>query len=225
MPDISLPGLTPGDPENLLSKESRQRIARAFLEFDLIKHRGLVAVDLGDHWGTPRESEELVKARLDAARFILKVKAEEYGKLSLPPSQYREIVFDLIEECCYSLELSKVQQYLLEAEFRIQAYQDADPVPHPSNIAISAPQLAERQAEGELARKPGRPSGFTSAAGRRRVQDYCSRLNGGRESLAEAANVSGKSIARLLAGQNMDQSIWRKLARAMKTTVEELTKP
>ena len=41
MPNLPLPNLTPGDPENLLSHDARQRIGRACAEYDLIRKRAL----------------------------------------------------------------------------------------------------------------------------------------------------------------------------------------
>jgi hypothetical protein len=60
---------------------------------------------------------EFTESRVQAARVVLRVEAEEYGKLGMPHRDVREIIRTKIEEFVYSLELSATQRDALEAEF------------------------------------------------------------------------------------------------------------
>jgi hypothetical protein len=46
MSNLPLPGLMPGDPENHLSHEARQRIAAALLEYDRMRKQARSAIEL-----------------------------------------------------------------------------------------------------------------------------------------------------------------------------------
>lgn len=136
MSDLPLPGLRPDDPENRLSFDARQRIARAFLEYNLIRQRALSAIDIGGYWNTPQEETEKRKANLEAIRIVLRTEAEEYGKLDLPGREFRDIIRGRIEEAVDSLGFSHVH---LEADLK---------TPLPRKLVFTDPDKIR-----ELARK------------------------------------------------------------------------
>jgi hypothetical protein len=128
MPNLPLPTLVPDDPENLLSSEARQRIARAFLEYDLILKRALAESEMHRRAQSDRGAEaersveaqvyiDLTRARMGACRCVLKAEAEEYGKLNLPGARFREIMHQRIDEMTYSLELTALDGNALASEF------------------------------------------------------------------------------------------------------------
>jgi ribosome-binding protein aMBF1 (putative translation factor) len=73
-------------------------------------------------------------------------------------------------------------------------------------------------------RRSRRPRGLTIASAVERVREFLDRQDDSwsQEKLAERAIVSVESIGRLLAGQPVDRKTWRKVARAMGITYEEL---
>jgi hypothetical protein len=124
-----LPRLTPDDPENRLSDEARQRISAALYDFDRIKKQALAAIEtrylaespggvsFWEYMGTGSAFIELIESRMQAARTVLRVEAEEYRKLGLPGHQFRQIMEEKIEAMVYSMEFSTLQRDALEAEF------------------------------------------------------------------------------------------------------------
>jgi hypothetical protein len=129
MSDLPLPGLTPGDPENRLSHDARQRIGAALVESDRIRKQALSGLEIryraeasGDvrfmeYLATGNAFIDFTESRMKAARVVLRVEAEEYGKLGMPDHDFREIMRTKIEEFVYSLEFSALQRDALEAEF------------------------------------------------------------------------------------------------------------
>jgi hypothetical protein len=189
---------------------------------------------------------DFVESRMRAARIVLLAKAEEYGKLGLPVREFRDIMENEVQAVTYSLEFRDAQKLFLEEEFVVGIHHNIEDLLAATSPAQPSPSIVESNGQPKTSgqnkestpvpnapeatssgaaeqNKSGRPAGLTSEAGRRRVEQHCSRLNGGRERLAELASISGKSIARLLAGEEMSRDTWIKLARAMGTRFEELT--
>ncbi len=127
MPDLPLPELTPGNPENLLSHDARQRIGRAWVEHDLIRKRALSALDTRyraepagcadfmEYLGKGQAGIDFIESRIKAAGVVLRAEAEEYGNLGLPGREFREIMEGSIDEMAYSLEFSTLQRDALKA--------------------------------------------------------------------------------------------------------------
>jgi hypothetical protein len=211
MSDLPLPGLPPNDPENRLSVEARQRIARAFLQYNLIRKRALSAIDLGGHWNTPQEHAEMRNAAMEAVRVVLRAEAEEYGKLGLPGDEFREIMRGRIEEAVYSLEFSHVQRDALEAEFLWLAHQEAE----------ENPRAAESTARLEIVKS--RSISNRSAAAR--VKEYLERNGKIRVVFAQQAGIGEQALRTLINTGASSPSTWATVAGAMNIEISDLLKP
>ena len=133
MPDLPLPELTPGNPENLLSHDARQRIGRAWVEHDLIRKRALSALDTRyraepagcadfmEYLGKGQAGIDFIESRIKAAGVVLRAEAEEYGNLGLPGREFREIMEGSIDEMAYSLEFSTLQRCAQSSGRRIKS--------------------------------------------------------------------------------------------------------
>ncbi len=129
MSDLRLPGLLPDDPKNLLSYASRQRIAKAHMVAERIRTEALstlqtryraehpAGVSFAEYLRRGSAFVELTESDMKAARTVLGTEAEEYRKLGLPDSRYSEIMRGQIEGAVNSLELSRLQNQMLELEF------------------------------------------------------------------------------------------------------------
>jgi hypothetical protein len=160
MSPLPLPGLMPDDPENRLSHDARQRIGAALIESDRIRKQALSALEIryrakasGDvgfmeYLATGNALIDFTESRMKAARVVLRVEAEEYGKLGMPDRDFREIMRTKIEEFVYSLEFSALQRDALEAEFLWSTERERPAVPTdvslpeetPSSIKLTAGQ-------------------------------------------------------------------------------------
>ena len=103
-----LPRLTPDDPENLLSEDSRRRIGRARIHSESLRAKALADVsfdysrntrdddpsDLSDHL---RASASYREAALESIRIVLKAMWDEYAGLGLTAKRLREIMAEEIE--------------------------------------------------------------------------------------------------------------------------------
>ena len=129
MSHLALPLLLPGDPQNLLSSESRQRIQAAFMAAELIKTQALSrlqtrysaepsrGVGFAEYLSSGSALIDLTESTMEAARTVLRAEALEYRRLGLPFSRFREIMRGNIEAAVNSLELSRLQNEALELEF------------------------------------------------------------------------------------------------------------
>ena len=214
MPDLPLPKLTPGDPENRLSHEARQRIARAFLEYDLIRKRALSAIDLGGYWNTPQEETEKRKANLEAIRVVLRTEADEYGKLGLPGREFQEIIRTKIEAAVNSLGFSHVQRDVLEAEFLWPPE-----VTLPDFGGVEASDTPEDEAETESSRS------IESIPGANRVEKYRTTVSGlGKIDFAISLGIDPKTLRSLLKTKETSPETWLAVANGMRMKLDELLK-
>ena len=130
MSDLPLPNISPDNPENKLSKDARHRIGQAVIESELLTAQTLNAIELRwqaeakpddiafwDYLSLGQAHIDFIESRLSAARMVLRVEAEEYGKLGLPGREFREIMRDLVEAWADSREFSHTQRAALEMEF------------------------------------------------------------------------------------------------------------
>lgn len=222
MPDLPLPRLTPDNPENRLSHHARQRIARAFVEYNLILARALSAIDIGGYWNTPQEGIEKNRAALEAIRVVLRVEADEYAKLGLPGREFREIIRTKIEEFVGSLEFSHVQRDVLEAEFLwppevVLPDFGPGPAPSASDGDVEASDTPADEAEIESSRS------IESKAGADRVERYRTTVSGlGKVEFANDIGIDPKTYRNLLKTKKASPETWLTLAHGMHMTREEL---
>jgi hypothetical protein len=205
MPDLPLPGLTPGDPENKLSYEARQRIGRAFLEYNLIRKRALSAIDLGGYWNTPQEHAEMKKAALEAIRVVLRVETEEYAKLGLSGREFREIIGAKIEEAVYSLGFSHVQRDVLEAEFLWSSQRE-----RPAPVAPADVSPEEKN-----------PDSAEHSAGKQ-VRDFMASEDLDISAFADMIHRSQRTVGSVLADVPVGNRTKAAVAKVLGTTPEEL---
>lgn len=76
MSNFPLPELAPGDSEDRLLTDARQRIAMALLEFDRLRKQVRSEVELRD----------MNSADIEATRVVVLAETVEYGKLALTGS-------------------------------------------------------------------------------------------------------------------------------------------
>jgi hypothetical protein len=218
MPDLPLPRLLPNDPQNLLSNEARQRIARSFLEFERIRKRARSDVHLSGYWDTPKGWAEIRHAEFEAAHAVLQVDAEELGRLGLPDHEFRELIRTRIEACVNSLEFSNLQRDSLEADFLLPPYRRSS----------TNPEVPESKKVHPLSRKRNVFSPSAAA----KVEAYL-RCNGiTREAFAEEGTVmngrmtkiGGRTLIRFLSQKSASPTTLLVIAKKMGITYEELLK-
>jgi hypothetical protein len=205
MSDLPLARLTPGDPENLLSHEARQRIGRAFLEYDRIRKQALSALelrhrcdplgcaDLMEYLSKGQPGIEFAESRMKAASTVLRAEAEEYAKLGLPGRRFREIMEERIDECAYSLEFSIPQKDALKAEFLWPVHQE------PTGSSIPEPVPAKDRIKAFMNEKR---------------LDY--------PAFAKKINTSVRTVGSVLAGKPVGKSTQIAIAKVLGTTPEDL---
>jgi hypothetical protein len=222
MSNLPLPRLTPDDPENLLSHEARQRIARAFLEYDRIRKQALSAIEirhlaepgdlsLSEYLSTGQARIDFVESRLKAVRAVLQVEMEEYEKLGLSGRRFREIMEERIDECVYSLEFSILQRDALKAEFLWPAHQESE----------ERPGTAESTARIEVVTPSRSISNHQAAA---RVKAYIGRSGSIYETFAARAGISSRTLNSLIKTGAASPSTWNAVAGAMNIEASELLK-
>jgi hypothetical protein len=125
---MPLPKLPPY-PENLLSRDARQRIERAWDEYDLIKAQALAALenryradpngcdDFMQFLSRGQAGIDFAESRIRAASAVHRAEAEEFGKLGLPGHEFRGIMEDKIETMGNSMEFSTLQKAAFKTEF------------------------------------------------------------------------------------------------------------
>ena len=207
MSDLRLPGLTPEDPENLLSTEARQRVSIALSEFDRIKKQALAAIEsrylaespghvsFWEYMGTGSAYIELIESRVQAARTVLRVEAEEYRKLGLRHPEFRQIMEEKIDAMVYSMEFSTLQRDALEAEVL-------------------------RPAEAGRAMSPSGDDIVRSAADR--VKAFIKEHKLKRTGFAKAARISPRNLAYVLSGKKVSYETQTSIAAALGITAQEL---
>jgi len=124
-----LPGLTPDDPQNLLSTDARRRIHRALILAE--KHTQRAEVDIETRFLDPygdTAGELRTKANLTAVESVLKVFRDEFGRVSKSLAEFQLYMREEIDAACSSRSLSKTHQNLLESEFYLPNEGDLDKV-------------------------------------------------------------------------------------------------
>jgi hypothetical protein len=219
--DRPLSKLHPRDPENMLSREARQRIQRAYSESQQIRDQALAKEEirfrakkdfsgsLDDFLRSGQAFINLAKAQEKAARAVLRIEAKEYRELRLPEQRLYDILRECVQAAANSLELSDFQRAALETEF----------------ILLGPPQAAERPSSDAGQResvsvKPSR--NIKSTAGAARVEAY-RKLHGLTfVELAEKAYIGEKTLRRVVKTGQAMPLIWAELAKAMGVARKEL---
>jgi hypothetical protein len=113
-----LPKLLPGDPQNRLSAEARQRIQPAYLKSAAIRAEADVEIEHRniDQDGTLAQSLRK-RARLKAAKYILGIMNREYSQANLSLYEFRDCMREEVEGVTNSLELTISERDLLRLEF------------------------------------------------------------------------------------------------------------
>lgn len=218
MPDPPLSRLLPGNPENLLSREARQRIGRAFLEYDLIRKQALSAIEIryraepcglsfSEYLFKGQAGIDFAESRMKAARTVLRAEAEEYGNLGLPGREFREIIEGKIDEMVYSLEFSSLQRDALGTEFLW-------PAPPTTNETTSDEDVPEVVV-------PSRS--IESIAGADRVEKYRTTVTGqSKGDFAATMGIDPKTLRSLLTTKKASPDTWLALANGMRMKLHEL---
>jgi hypothetical protein len=190
MDDWPLSRLLPDDPRNRLSTDARRRVDRAHVEADAIRLRA--EVDIKSK-GTPVARADSIRGRanLKAAKHVLGVLSEEYGKLCLSFRDFSDIMHQEIEGAVNSLELSGIEQRLLQTELLF-------PPPSPMAARAGARGSAPKPASAS-APMPERPPPSESIAEQlNRLRQECRWTV---ETLAEKLGLDTRSVERHLAGK------------------------
>jgi lambda repressor-like predicted transcriptional regulator len=210
MSQLPLPGLTPDDPENLLSPEARQRILAALIDAERIRTQALSTVEthyraeprgdvgLMEYMSSGSAYVDLTESRMQAARTVLRVEEEEYRKLGLLNRRFREIMEEKIEGAVYSLELSTLQKRTLELEFVWTTPQQTEDEPGP----------VERNEE--------------TAPAMLRVKAFMEQKALDIRAFAKRIGRSKRTVQSVLAGDYVGKETRRAVAEALGTTPEEL---
>jgi hypothetical protein len=213
MSHLSLPALSPSDPENLLSRESRQRIRAAYMAAELIRTQALSrlqtrynaepssGVGFADYLRSGSASIEVAESNVGAARKVLRVQAAEYQKLGLPFSRFTKIMRWNIEAAVNSLELSQLQNQVLELEF------------------VWAIDEKEQQVEDE--RRPAE-RGKENLSAADRVRDFMRKRKLTVSAFARLIRISDRTVGSVLAGDRVGMASQVAVAKALATTPEEL---
>jgi hypothetical protein len=219
MSPLPLPRLTPDDPENRLSHEARQRIAAALMEGERIRKQTLSALeirfraeassDVGfmEYLASGSAFVDFTESRMQAARAVLRVEAEEYGKLGMPDRDYREIVRTRIESMVYSLEFSTLQRDALEAEFLWPSQREQ---PAPVAPADLSPLVAEKKV-GSVERSAGE-----------QVRAFMNSKGLDKPAFAKMIKMSERTVGSVLADARVGKATRVAVAKALGTTPEEL---
>jgi hypothetical protein len=111
--------LLPDDPQNLLSIEARKRIQRAHIESEKYIWKAEVLIEQLNLEGRTGHKAALLRkeACFNKAKAVLLVFRREFSQLDITEGNYREIMREEIEGASHSLQLSGIQQRLLENEF------------------------------------------------------------------------------------------------------------
>jgi lambda repressor-like predicted transcriptional regulator len=222
---LPLPSLTPDDPENRLSHESRQRIARALIEAERIQAQALSVLEAryraerssGDigfakYLSSGSAFVDLIHSRMEAAGTVLRVEAEEYRKLGLPDSHFREIMRGKIEGTVYSLELTSVQARALELEFVFATSQQTEDEPRSKNVSAAdtgnIPDAAARHLHPERAAD--------------RVKAFMHKKGLTKRAFAKMIGTSERTVGYVLAGVRVGKETRVLVAKTLGTTPEEL---
>jgi len=113
-----LPRLPPGDPQNLLSIEARERINRVMIASEKFIWEAEIKIDKrkldrdGDEAYSLRNEAHFQKAKTCLAAFW-----KEFSHIEIPLKRYWDCMRDEIESASNSLQLSDFQRRLLETEF------------------------------------------------------------------------------------------------------------
>jgi hypothetical protein len=151
-----------------------------------------------EYLGNGQAGIDFAESRIKAASALLRVEAEEYGKLGLPGREFREIMEGKIDEMAYSLEFSILQTDALKAEFLWATFrQTAD-----------EPGSVERSKQS-----------FTAAD---RVQAFMDKKSLKIPEFAEMIGTSQRTVAYVLAGVLVGKGTRAAVAKALGTTPEEL---
>jgi hypothetical protein len=105
------------------------------LRFAIAQRRPAMS-DLWSIWLRGNAFIDFTESRMKAARVVLRVEAEEYGKLGMPDRDFREIMRTKIEEFVYSLEFSALQRDALEAEFLWSAERERPASVAPTDVSL-----------------------------------------------------------------------------------------
>jgi lambda repressor-like predicted transcriptional regulator len=206
---LPLPGLLPDDPENLLSPEARQRISTAVVEQQRIRAQVMSTLEtryraessgdvgFGEYLSSGSAFVDLTESHMEAARIVLRVESEEYRKLGLPDSRFREIMREKIDGLVYSLELSVLQDRALELEFVWATSQQAED--EPRSVDRSENVSAADRVKAFMKEKSIKVAAF-----------------------AEMIRVSKRTIESVLAGDPVGKETRVAVAKALGTTPEEL---
>jgi len=200
----------PPYPENLLSPKARERIERAWDEYDLIRKRALSALDTRyraepggcadfmEYLGNGQAGIDFAESRIKAASAVLRVEAEEYGKLRLPGREFREIMEGKIDETAYSLEFSTLQSDALKAEFMRPAHQEPDE--KPGSVGSSTEPVPAKD----------------------RVKAYMEKNHLDNSAFAKKINASVRTVGSVLAGVRVGKQTRIAVAKELRTTPDDL---
>jgi hypothetical protein len=148
---------------------------------------------------------EWVEACLKAAKVVLQVMAEEYGRLKLPTQRFREIMEAGVESAVDSLGLPERYTDELSTEFVTLAG-----TKEPQRVALRIPLPV------------GAPPGITSPAAARRVQAYIDKSPLRRADLMARAQISERTLSTVLNTHKVSESTWRVIAKAMRISFDDL---
>jgi hypothetical protein len=221
--------LDPDDPENLLSPEARERIRYAYLESSHIRNKALASILTRYESDPDRKIEgfdayrasgpgyiEWTEARLEAARTVLRVVAEEYGRINLPARRLQEILDSYVSSAVYSLELSQFHATALSSEVELlirrpRATNESTPAEKPESASIRIPLTF--------------PRSITSPSAVARIENYRAEKSLTQGDFAAAAKIGERTFRHILKTSSATPRTWAEIAWAMGMTTEELLKP
>jgi lambda repressor-like predicted transcriptional regulator len=225
MSNLPLPRLMPEDSENLLSHGSRQRIATALIDAERIRSQALSTLEtryraeasggvgFAEYLSSGSAFIDLTESRMEAARTVLRVEAEEYRKLGLPDSQFRKIMRERIEGTVYSLEMSSLQDRALEVEFVFATSQQAEDEPRSKNVSnADTGNILDDAAASHL--HPERAAD--------RVKAFMHKKGLTKRAFAKMIGTSERTVGYVLAGVRVGKETRVLVAKALGTTPEEL---
>jgi hypothetical protein len=220
MAQFPLSKLVSGDSENHLSDEARQRVVAAHFEAEKIqtsalalaqircRAEGVPEAGLSKYLEVGQAFIDLTEARMEAARAVLRVEADEYRKLGLPLPEFRQIMKERIEAAANSLDLSGLQSEVLVLEFVWLGHRNRE-----DNCG------ARGDRESEVSRS-GRS--IESNAGADRILEYKKMNCLTFTAFAEKAHIEEKTLRRLVKTGTATGQIWAEVAKAMGVTTMDL---
>jgi len=162
---------------------------------------------------------DLVNGNVRAARVELEACTNEYRAACLTWQEFRDAMEQEIQGVCYSLELSRLHQQALEAEF---VYRHIYPVSGELETPGGNSQTEKRPLV-ELKTKGIQPSrSTTNPAAGARVRQYRLGQKLTQEKFALKAHITARTLRTLEKTGEASDSTWAEVAHAMGIGVEEL---